>query len=528
VTSDGIVTDLTEREQATARLEESEERYRSLFDHSPDGVLSLDLDGRILSLNPACAAIAGYTPQELIGQSLTPLVVPEDLRRVLAGFEAAKGGASAHLEASIRHRKGHTVHLAVTSIPIVVRGRVVGVFGIAQDRTERLTLEQQLRQSQKMEAIGKLAGGVAHDFNNLLQVIQGYGAFMEANLPPDSPFIGDLAEVLKASDRAATLTRQLLAFSRQQVLQPRALDLNATVSSVATMLRRVIGEDIRIETSLAPAIWRVHADASQLEQVLMHLAVNSRDAMPSGGTIRLSTQNAVVESVSPTRPGLVPGEYATLVVDDTGVGIDPAVLPKIFEPFFTTKEVGKGTGLGLATVYGIVKQSEGYVYVDSEPGKGTRFTILLPRQNVDGADATVRSATPTVPRGSETLLVVEDEASVRMVIRRQLESLGYRVREAANGRDALAIAEELGDALDLVITDMVMPVLGGREFVSQLTERLPGVRTMYISGYTDDQVLRRGLEQSGAPFLEKPFTLERLATVVRQALSAVPSRSRSA
>jgi PAS domain S-box-containing protein len=519
IASDGVVMDITELRQTARRLEESEQRYRSLFDRHPDAVYSLDLEGRFISVNPACAAVVGYVPEEMLGQSFAPLVAPEDLEMVTATFRANVGGASTHLEATILHRSGRRIQLAVTGMPITIDGRVVGVFGIAQDLTAQRELEAQLRQAQKLEAVGRLAGGVAHDFNNLLQVVQTYCSMASAQLPADAEVQSDLAEALKATKRATALTRQLLAFSRQQVLKPRRLDVNDTVTSVATMLRRIIGEDIRLETELAPAVWPVHADPGQLEQVLMNLAVNARDAMPGGGTLCLRTAAITIdERGARERPGLAPGQYAVLIVEDTGIGIAPAALPMIFEPFYTTKSHGKGTGLGLATVYGIVQQSGGYIYADSTLGAGTRLTVLLPRFEGSAAAAGKSFLLSAFPRGTETILLVEDDPDVRAVVRRQLEHLGYDVREATNGVEALGIATAPEERISLVLTDVVMPEMSGRALVEQLAAHRPDLRAVYMSGYTDDEILRRGLMQPEIAFLEKPFTLEHLADVVRRVL----------
>ena len=514
----GSSQDITERRQAVLRLEQSEQHYRSLFEHHPDAVFSFDLDGRFVSVNPACERISGFQPGEMIGGSFADLVVPEHLHIGLERFTAAVAGVAQSYELAIQHKSGRRVELSVANVPILAGDRVVGVFGIARDLTVQRTLESQLRQAQKMEAVGRLAGGVAHDFNNLLTVIQNYGTLIADELPESSPIRADLDEILKASTRAAELTRQLLAFGRKQVLQPRVLDANEQVASVAGMLRRVIGEDITLETELCAGAWPAFADPGQLEQVLMNLAVNARDAMPDGGTLRLRTANATVCGPTLARPGLAAGEYVTLVVEDTGYGIDPKVLPNIFEPFYTTKAPGAGTGLGLATVYGIVKQSGGYVYVDSAPGEGARFSVFLPRAAAPDIVASSTSARPELPRGTETILLVEDETAVRMVARRMLEALGYTVREAASAAEALRIVEAEEGRVDLVLSDVVMPEQSGRSLAEQLAARWPRLRVLYMSGYTDDEILRRGLAEPGSAFLEKPFTAERLSSAVRRVL----------
>jgi nitrogen-specific signal transduction histidine kinase/CheY-like chemotaxis protein len=391
------------------------------------------------------------------------------------------------------------------------------VVGVAQDVTERRQLEDQLRHAQKMEAIGRLAGGVAHDFNNLLTVIRSYGDFIAAELPAESMLHADLSEILGAADRAAALTRQLLAFSRRQMLQPRLVDVNRKVSNVAGMLRRVIGEDIALETVLDSATWPVLADAGQLEQVLLNLAVNARDAMPSGGTLTIRTERVSIdEARSRCRPELVAGEYMSIVVEDTGVGISNDMLTRIFEPFFTTKGPGKGTGLGLATAYGIVKQSGGCIYVDSIVGRGSRFTVLLPRSE-KVADP-VSEPPSSLPMGRETILVVEDDRPVRAAVRRTLEGLGYRVHEAASGAEALGTLEASLDRVHLLLTDVVMPDIQGWHLAECMLERHAGQRVLYMSGYTEDEILRRGLEDPRTLLLQKPFTAAELATAVRRAL----------
>jgi PAS domain S-box-containing protein len=523
VLSDGIITDVTPLQEANRRLEEREQHFRSLFDQNPDAVFSFDLQGYFVSANAACYRLTGYEPGSFVGQPFEPLVWPDDLDASRANFLSAASGTPQRWEVSIRHRDGRRIRLHVTNLPIVVGGQVVGVFGIAKDVTAQLELEQRLLQAQKMEAVGRLAGGIAHDFNNLIQVVEGYTALAAGVVPTHSTAVQYLGEVATAASRAATLTRQLLAFSRQQVLQPRPLDANETVTEVAGMLRRVIGEDITLQLELAPSLWPVHADPGQLVQVLMNLAINARDAMPSGGTLRLRTANRAVTSAEVDgRPGLAPGDYAALIVEDTGVGIDAATLPLIFEPFFTTKPLGQGTGLGLSTVYGIVKQSDGFVYVESTPREGSRFTVLLPR--IPGRAASRGDTAPAPPRGTETILLVEDEAPVRRAVRRMLELSGYTVLDAANGNEAMQVAaqaEANGQAVDLLLTDVVMPQQSGRALSETLTAHWPHLRVLFMSGYTDDEIIRRGIG-SGARLLEKPFSADQLANAVREALDRPP------
>jgi len=521
VVSDGLMMDVTELHEATQRLEESEQRYRSLFEHNPDGVYSLDLDMRYTSANPACETISGFTAAEIVSGDVQPLVVPEDRELAASGFRAACEGRASQFELGIRHRSGGTVRVGITNVPIIVSGRVVGVFGIARDLTTRRALEERLRQAQKMEAVGQLAGGIAHDFNNLLMVIQSFGGFLADEIPEGSAARTDLDEMMRATARAQELTGRLLAFGRQQVLRPQRLDANQKVTSVVGMLRRIIGEDITIVTELEPAVWPVVADPGQIEQVLMNLAVNGRDAMPNGGVLRLLTENRTVgRDPVPGAAGRREGRYVAIVVEDAGVGIAADVLPRIFDPFFTTKPVGRGTGLGLATVYGIVEQSGGFVTVDSAPGRGSRFTVMLPAADAPAtADAAIVPHAP--PKGMETILLVEDERHVRTAVRRMLERQGYRVHEAATGVEALRIADELARSqqrLDLVLTDLVMPELGGHALGERLTTLHPAIRVLYMSGYTDDEIFRRGVTDTRLTFVEKPFTADRLARAVRAVL----------
>jgi nitrogen-specific signal transduction histidine kinase/CheY-like chemotaxis protein len=385
------------------------------------------------------------------------------------------------------------------------------------DVTEKNSLEAQLLQAQKMECVGRLAGGVAHDFNNLLGVITGYGELLRRRVGADPRLRKYVDDILKAAARASELTRQLLAFSRKQVLQPKILDLNAVVGDLERMLRRLIGEDVQLATVLEDQLGPVRADPGQMEQVLMNLAVNARDAMSKGGRLTIETANVTLDDgYCRHEPGVSPGRYAMLAVRDTGHGMAPEVRARVFEPFFTTKEAGKGTGLGLATVHGIVKQSGGHVSVESEPGHGTTFRIYLPRTDADGDEAPPAPAPRALPGGTETILVVEDEQSVREIVRESLEASGYRLLEAANGAKALEIAER--QAIDLLVTDVVMPGFGGRELVERLRARRPELRALYMSGYTDDAVVRHGVMAEAVSFLQKPFTVEGLARKVREVL----------
>jgi PAS domain S-box-containing protein len=376
--------DVTERRTAADRLRESEQRYRSLFDHHPDAVYSFDSEGRFVSANPACEKLSGYAPAELIGKPFAPLIPAEHRRETLERFRAVMNGVATSYDETIIHKSGRRIPVNITALPIVVDGKVVGMYGIAKDLTARRELEARLRHAQKLEAVGRLAAGVAHDFNNLLTIIQSSATMIAQELPASTQSHADAQEIVKASRRAGELTQQLLAFSRKQILQPQRVDVNRQITSFLGMLQRAIGPDINVETQLAGDTWQVFADPGQLDRVLMNLGLNARDAMPGGGTLRVRSENVVIDHGSASEyPGLAPGAYVRIVVEDTGTGIDPAVLPNLFEPFVTTKPPGVGTGLGLSTAYGIVEQTGGTIHVSTTPGHGTRFSIYLPKAEDD-------------------------------------------------------------------------------------------------------------------------------------------------
>ncbi len=392
------------------------------------------------------------------------------------------------------------------------------LIGVAQDVTDQRRTEQQLIQSQRMEAIGNLAGGIAHDFNNLLTAIIGYLSFVQRRLPPDAPVRDDLTEVERAARRAAALTSQLLSYARRQMVVPASVDLNATVSGLTPMVRRLVGEDIEVETELAETDGSVRVDPGQLEQVLLNLVANARDAMPSGGVLRLRTRHMTLTSAAArTIPEARPGQYLALEVEDTGVGMTPEVQARIFEPFFTTKPPGSGTGLGLAMCYGIVRQADGVMLVDSEPGRGARFSVLLPREG-NGAEAGVVSPAPIVVPGRETVLLVEDDPTVRVVTGRILRELGYTVLEAGSAAEARAVAAAAAGRIDLLLTDVVMPGGSGRELAQALTQTRPGLPVVFMSGYTADVILRQGIVHEKVTLLSKPFTADALADTLRKAL----------
>jgi PAS domain S-box-containing protein len=524
---EGSIEEITERKRAEEALRESEERYRELVENAHDIIYEHDLQGNYTSTNKAGEQITGYSREETCQLNLTQTVAPgyiekarEMLRRKLDGETITA------YEVETIAKDGSRISLEVNSSLVFHNGVPVGVQGIARDVTERKRLEEQLRQSQKLEAIGQLAGGVAHDFNNLLTVISGYSDLLLRRLPADDPLKAHVTEIKKAGDRAAGLTRQLLAFSRKQILQPKVLDLNTVVSDLDKMLRPLIGEDVDLLTKTEPGLGQVKADPGQIEQVVVNLVVNARDAMEHGGKVTIETSNVkLTEAYAHQHEQCPPGAYVMLAVSDTGSGIDPAIRDRIFEPFFSTKGAGKGTGLGLSTVYGIVKQSGGNIYVYSEVGIGTVFKIYLPRVDANAADEVTRAGVGVAPGGDETVLLVEDEAQVRQIAQQILESLGYHVLAAENGEQALTIAADYPEDIQLMITDVVMPQMGGLELVERLTPLRKNLRVIYMSGYTDDAIVRHGLIDDRLEFIQKPFTPDALARKVRTALESAPGES---
>ena len=510
IVCDGILMDVTERHQAAAQLEESEQRYRSLFDHHPDAVFSLGLDGEFLSANRMCGMIAGYEPAELIGQSFAPLILDEHFDLVQKRFRAALAGTPQSYQAAIVNKGGHRVDLEVANIPILVGGNVVGVFGVAKDVTARNALEAQLRQSQKMETVGQLAGGVAHDFNNILAAISGFAELLRDDLEPDDPRRADTDEIIKGTRRGSELTRQLLAFSRKQVLQPVTVDLNLVVEETAAMLRPLLGATLHLVTLPAPSPAPVFADRTQLEQVLVNLALNARDAMPDGGTLTIEVGVRAASHGAMSSPATV-----VLEVTDTGSGMTPEVAARIFEPFFTTKPLGQGTGLGLATVHGIVQQSGGTVRVRTAPGTGTTFTVTLPL--ADPVAVTANPVSDTVAhRAAGTVLLVEDEEAVRTIAQRILQRAGYRVLTARHGADALRTLAESSENVDVLLSDVAMPEMGGVELARLAAERSPTIRIVLMSGYANADVGTIGKGGVVHGFLAKPFTAPALLDALRE------------
>jgi two-component system cell cycle sensor histidine kinase/response regulator CckA len=510
----GVAEDITERKQALERLRESESRYRTLTDASFDAI-TITQDGILLEVNPGFERIFGYSAAEAIGRHVTEWSAPESVDNLQHNLSA---GANGTYQMVALRKNGERVFLEVTARPHTMGGKDVRIAAL-RDVTERRKLEEQFRQAQKMEAIGLLAGGVAHDFNNLLTVIGVNSSFLLESLSPDDPQRGDAEAIHEAGVRGAALTRQLLAFSRKQLLRPVITDLNAVVAESSKMLARLIGDEITIALSLANDLGRVTADPGQLDQVLMNLAVNARDAMPDGGRLAITTRNVThLVGIEGAVRVIPPGEYVLLEVQDAGVGMDAQTRARIFEPFFTTKATGKGTGLGLATVYGIVKQSDGYVLVESAPGHGTTFSVYLPRSSSDESHEPQLAGAGPATRGTETVLVIEDEAAVREIATRVLKRLGYQVLEARDGFEALSLASTFAAPIHLVLSDASMPGISGGETFRRLRERRPGLKVVFMSGYTDDEVLRRGVVLSEVAFVEKPFEPAQLARVVRETL----------
>jgi PAS domain S-box-containing protein len=515
--------DITERKRAAEELAKREVYFRSLIEHSLDIVAVIAPDGELRYVSPSGERILGYPAADLPGLNAFDLIHPDDRSLAEGKFRRSleTGTKFEQLEVRIRHRDGSWRTLSFIGRPLPPETGMRGLIINARDQTDRQQLEAQLRVSQKMEGIGRLAGGIAHDFNNLLTAILGYSELMEAQLPDDEDLRSSLHEIHRAGERAAALTRQLLAFSRKQVLQPRLLDLNTIVSEVEKLLRRLIGEDVKLVTRLDPALGSVRADPGQLEQVLMNLAVNARDAMPEGGTLTVETANTVLDAgFAAGNPGARSGEYAALTVADTGIGMSDEVRNHAFEPFFTTKEQGKGTGLGLATAYGIVKQSDGYITVASEPGRGTTFRIYFPRATGAAAPSGLGERPALSPRGTETILLVEDESGVRRLSCTILEAQGYTVLEAASGDEALEIARSHAGEIHLLATDVVMPGMSGRVLWDRLRVLRRDPRVLFMSGYTDDAIARHGVLEPGIAFLQKPFTPFSLAQKVREVLDA--------
>ncbi len=515
-----VFRDVTQRRQAQRQLEESESRYRLLFEANPQPMWVFDASSlAFLAVNQAAISRYGYTRQEFLSMTLRDIRPPEDVPELLEHTRIST--RTPHTDGPWRHRRkdGAILFVEIAVHPIQF-GETPACLVMASDITERRRLEEELRQSQKLEAVGQLAGGIAHDFNNLLTVIEGYAEMIRADQAPEDVNRDSVEEILVAAQRAASLTRQLLAFSRRQILQPIRLNLTANVTSTQRMLCRLLGENIQIHTALAPALWDVFADPGQIDQIVLNLAVNARDAMEHGGTLTIETANVERGALDPTLNQDPAGrEFVRLSVIDTGQGMDEETKAHIFEPFFTTKEIGRGTGLGLSTVYGIVKQSGGHILVSSEPGKGSSFSIYLPRAE-DASPPAVKGAFGTLPaqRTGETILVVEDDVNVRHLVVSMLRSSGYRVIAPATPSEALRICSEFSTRVDLLLTDMVLPETDGEAVAQKATASRPNLRVLFMSGYTEHGILRLSGFDRGSRFIQKPFTKAMLTAKVREVL----------
>jgi PAS domain S-box-containing protein len=520
----GVGIDVSARREAEARLAESERKYRELVENANSIILRWSSDGRITFLNEFGQRFFGYTHDEIVGKHVLETIVPatesggRDLVQLMADICAAPESYEQNINENVR-RNGQLAWVAWTNrIVRDASGKPVEILSIGADVTQKRILERQLQQAQKMEAVGRLAGGVAHDFNNLLTVISGYSELLLGTQGLDADSQESVKCIRDAGERAAMLTRQLLGFSRQTLLQPRVLDLNKLVADTEKLLRRLIGEDIALSTRLASDLDRVTVDPGQLNQVLMNLAVNARDAMPKGGQLTIETANVqLTETCAGMHLEFKPGPHVMLAVTDTGCGMTPEVQSQVFEPFFTTKEVGRGTGLGMSMVLGIVQQSNGCIHVYSELGQGTSFKIYLPAV-IEAIPVAAESDDNLDVGGTETVLLVEDDALVRGQAVQALEKYGYRVLSAVDGEDALRMAEAYEGQLDLILTDVVMPRLSGPDLAAKLKVRFPQAKVLYMSGYTDDAVVRHGLLQGQVAFVQKPYTWRGLARKVRTTL----------
>ncbi len=512
------------RKDPRTLLYNSELFVSALLESASQAILSVDRTGRIVLANPKTEELFRYTREELLGEPIE-ILLP-------ASKQAAHSSQREQYFARPRARPmGIGMELAGrrkdgTEFPVEVSLSYVettdGTFAIAfvSDITARKRMEEQLIQSQKMEAVGRLAGGVAHDFNNMLTVISGYNRMMLDELSPIDPLRGCVDEVLKAADRAGALTNQLLAFSRRQVMQPRVMSVNSVIQQTEKMLRRLIGEDVQLILGLRQDAGNIKADPNHIEQAIVNLAVNSRDAMPLGGRLTIESCNVILdENYARTHAGMEPGEFVMIAVSDTGIGMDAATRARIFEPFFTTKEKGKGTGLGLATVYGVVKQLGGDIWVYSEPNQGTTFKLYFPRVAGEHSELVIEREGSLHPRATETVLVVEDDQPVRELTVRMLQKLGYTVLSAAGGVEAIAISNAYSGQIALLLTDVVMPSMSGRQVADVLSSVRPGIKVLYLSGYTDNTIVQHGVLDNSVAFLPKPFSREVLSQKIREVLS---------
>lgn len=534
----GLVIDLSKQKQVEDALRASEERLKTLLEHAGDGISVMDAKGNISYRSPANARILGYTDEQILGYSMIDYVHPDDRATALGALrQLAAPGASRQTEFRVRHKDGSWRHMAVNARNLLDDSRVNGILVNYRDITDargeeaarrraeadKLRLEQELLHAQKLEAVGRLAGGIAHDFNNLLTAITGNVSLALMDVSQDHPAHESLLEIFQSTERAARLIRQLLAFSRRQPIEPTLVDLNQLVVDLTTIVARLIGEDVAVETRLAQPTGLVQADLGQIEQALVNLVINARDAMPGGGTLVIETGRVdrLPEAVKLAGGEAAEHAYATLTVQDTGCGMDEATRRRAFDPFFTTKPKDRGTGLGLSTVYGIVQQHRGAIDLQSSPGRGCLVRIYLPcaaRADTSSQPEPAVFGSAALPRGSETLLVVEDEPAVNRVACALLQSLGYRVHSARDAPEAFTVAERHGMNLDLLLTDVVLPGLNGRELAERLTADFPCLKVLYASGYSEDVILHHGVVDEGLEFIAKPYSLSGLARKVRQLL----------
>jgi PAS domain S-box-containing protein len=522
--------DITERQRAEEALRRSEERYRRIVETAHEGIWLIDAESRTTFVNRQMAQMLGCSVEEMQGALLTDFMDEEGQRIARENVERRRQGIAEQHDFKFRRKDGTALWTLIETTPFFdERGGYAGALGMITDVSDRRLIEEQLRQSQKLEAVARLAGGVAHDFNNLLTAMLGAAEVLEADLPPGSPLRGDVADIQAAGHKAAMLTRQLLAFGRKQASEPQRVDLGEIVAAMERMLRRLIGENIELVTARGPGLGAVRADPGQIEQIIVNLVVNGRDAMPGGGRITIETANAEMGLDEAVRAGVAPGPQVMLTVTDTGTGMTPQTLAHLFEPFFTTKGTGRGTGLGLSTVHGIVKQLGGGIQVWSEPGKGSQFRIRLPRLEAPAEPLRADAGVPALARGSETLLVVEDEPIVRSMAVRVLQGAGYTVLDAGDGAEALQLlAAAPGRSIDLLVTDVVMPRLGGPELAAQLRAERPGLKVLFVSGYTERAVDLQSAIGPLTALLAKPFAGPALTHKVRELLDRPAPRAAAA
>lgn len=513
--------EIDERMHAEEALKESEQRFRTMFEAAAVGIALVAPDETVIEVNPALLDMLGQPREQLVGQPIWDVMHEDDSAQAIAAFREILSGGEDRLHAEVQLRKYGArlwTHAVVSAVSDQDGRRRFGL-AMFENITEQKELAERLRQAQKLEAIGRLAGGIAHDFNNLLTTINGVADLVLSDLDGEDVLREDIEQILHAGQRAASLTQQLLAFSRRQMLQPRVLDLNTAVTEMGSMLRRLIGEDVRLTLQLDSAVEPIRADPGQIGQVILNLVVNARDAMLQGGELKIETSEVILDESVAGRYGTSPGAYVMLTVTDTGHGMDEATQCQIFEPFFTTKEVGKGTGLGLATVYGIVTQSGGGIDVESEPGTGTTFRIVLPA--VQDAEVVAEApATLSLPRGTETLLLVEDEDGVRALVARVLRQTGYTVIESRDGSEAIQLVHSYIGRIHGVVTDVVMPNMSGPQLIDQLARLRPGLRVLYMSGYAREEIDQQGLSTGSIGFVQKPMSPRALATAVRGVLDS--------